>query len=146
MKSKSTHSRKTQAARAAEPEALYQKRTPVLPAVRDFSFQDFRKIRQACPFSLPEWARILHLSERTLQRHEQNQSGLSPIHAERALQIAELVKTGASTFGNARSFYEWLQSEPPAGSGPLSLALLESYSGIEAIRTQLHRIQQGLFA
>jgi uncharacterized protein (DUF2384 family) len=146
MKPKSISSRKVPAPRTAEPAADYVRATPALPAVRGFSFHDFRKIKQACPFSLAEWARMLHLSERTLQRHEQQQAGLSPIHAERALQIAELVKTGAATFGNARSFYAWLHSAPPAGGGPLSPALLESYSGIEAIRTQLHRIQQGLFA
>lgn len=146
MKSKSPVSRKNPAAQAAEPETAYVRPSPPLPAVRDFSYHDFRKIRQACPFNLSEWARILHLSERTLQRHEQQQAGLSPIHAERALQIAELVKTGAATFGNARNFYAWLQTAPPAAGGPLSPALLETYSGIETIRMQLHRIQQGLFA
>jgi len=143
MKSKSRAAKKQTPSKVAEAPAAY----PALKSViHELRHSDFQKICQASPFSLSEWARMLHLSERTLQRHEQQQGSLSPIHAERALQIEELVKQGVDTFGDAQIFYQWLQSEPPSIKGVLSLNLLQSYQGIEAISQQLHRIQQGIFA
>ena len=130
----------------------FEERAPVyrsikpLPAVKDFTFSEFKKIADKAPFTQVEWSAILHLSERTLQRYAKNNGVFAPIIAERALQIDKVLKEGRVAFGKAGNFYQWLKRNPYALEGNLSFDSLYSYSGIEKIMTQLGRIQQGLFA
>ncbi len=123
-----------------------QKKIVADPATKDFRYMDFRKIADRSPFSQSEWASILHISERTLQRYAKNNGLFASINAERALQIARLLKEARNTFGNVDKFYGWLQQNPQMAEGSLSIASLTSYDGIEKILTQLGRIQNGIFA
>lgn len=128
-----------------EPVAPY-KSFKVIPLVKDFNYVEFKKIADKTPFTQAEWAAILHLSERTLQRYAKNNSSFAPINAERALQIEKVLKEGKLAFGNTQNFYNWLKRNPPMLEGNLSLGSLSSLDGIEKVLTQLGRIQHGLFA
>lgn len=114
--------------------------------VKDFTYNEFKKIADKTPFTQAEWASILHVSERTLQRYAKNNSTFAPINAERALQIDKVLKEAKITFGKIENFYNWLKRSPYMLEGNLSLESLSSYSGIEKVLTQLVRIQHGLFA
>ena len=117
----------------------------VLPQlkVKDFTYNEFKNIADKAPFTQAEWAAILHISERTLQRYAKNNSTFAPINAERALQIE---KENKITFGKVENFYSWLKRNPYMLESNLSFDSLTSYNGIEKILTQLGRIQHGLFA
>lgn len=117
-----------------------------LPQVKDFTYNEFKKIADKSPFIQSEWAAILHVSERTLQRYAKNNGSFAPINAERALQIDKVLKEGKNTFGNVESFYNWLKRNPYMLGGNLSFDSLYSANGIERVLTQLIRIQHGLFA
>ena len=117
-----------------------------LPAVKDFTYNEFKKIADKAPFTQSEWASILHVSERTLQRYAKDNSTFAPINAERAIQIARVLKEGEFTFGKVENFYTWLKKGPYMLGGNLSFDSLTSADGIERILTQLTRIQHGLFA
>ncbi len=117
-----------------------------LPQVKDFTYSEFKKIADKAPFTQAEWAAILHISERTLQRYAKNNSSFAAINAERALQIDKVLKEGKITFGKIENFYNWLKRDPYMLGGNLSFDSLYSINGIERILTQLHRIQHGLFA
>lgn len=117
-----------------------------LPQVKDFTYSEFKKIADKAPFTQAEWAAILHISERTLQRYAKNNSSFAAINAERALQIDKVLKEGKITFGKIENFYNWLKRNPYMLGGNLSFNSLYSINGIERILTQLHRIQHGLFA
>lgn len=114
--------------------------------VKDFTFAEFKKIADKAPFTQTEWASMLHLSERTLQRYAKNNSSFAPINAERVLQIAKVLKEGELTFGKIENFYNWIKRSPYMLEGNLSFDSLTSYDGIQKVLTQLGRIQHGLFA
>lgn len=117
-----------------------------LPQVKDFDYAEFRTIAGKAPFSQPEWASILHLSERTLQRYAKNNGHFSPIHAERALQMEKILKEGKRTFGSEEHFYNWLKGNPTMLEGRLTMDSLTTMDGIQMVMKQLKRIQEGLFA
>lgn len=117
-----------------------------LPRLKDFTYTEFRKIADKAPFTQAEWASILHVSERTLQRYAKDNSTLAPINAERALQIEKVLKEAKITFGKLENFYTWLKREPHMLEGNLSFDSLTSFDGIQKVLTQLGRIQHGLFA
>jgi putative toxin-antitoxin system antitoxin component (TIGR02293 family) len=131
----------------SEPAAVYY-RQPVkpLPSLQDFSYNDFKKIAGDTPFTQAEWAAMLHVSERTLQRYAKTNAHFAPINAERALQIGQLLKKAQAVLGHLDNFYQWLKRKPQALEGQLSLESLTSADGINKIFTQLGRIEHGLFA
>ena len=128
-----------------EPMAVYRS-VKALPKVKDFTFNEFKKIADKTPFTQAEWASILHVSERTLQRYAKNNSSFASINAERALQIDKVLQEAKITFGKVENFYNWLKRGPYMLEGNLSFNSLTSYEGIQKVLTQLGRIQHGLFA
>ncbi len=128
-----------------EPMPVYRS-VKALPQVKDFTYNEFKRIADKSPFTQAEWAAILHVSERTLQRYAKNNGSFAPINAERALQIDKLLKEGKITFGKVENFYNWIKREPYMLEGNLSLNSLTTYEGIQKILTQLGRIQHGIFA
>ena len=116
------------------------------PTVKAYNFDTFNKMAANTPFTMAEWAAILHLSERTLQRYAKNNSEFASINAERALQIEKVLREAKLAFGSTQKFYDWLKRNPTMIEGSLSLSSLHSYEGIESVLTQLGRIQHGLFA
>lgn len=132
--------------KAEEPLAPAYRSVKVIALAKDFNYNEFKKIADKVPFTQAEWAAILHVSERTLQRYAKNNGVFAPINAERALQIAAVIKEGISTFGNAPLFYSWIKRKPYMLEGNLSFESLTSNDGIQKVLTQLGRIQHGIFA
>ena len=131
---------------AEEPVVPYNRSAKMLPAVKNFTYSEFKKIADKAPFTQSEWASLLHVSERTLQRYAKNNGSFAPINAERALQIGQVISEGKKTFGKTELFYNWLKRKPLMLEGPLSLESLTTAYGIQLVLTQLGRIQHGLFA
>lgn len=131
--------------KAEEPVASYRT-VKALPQVKDFTYNEFKKIADKTPFTQAEWSAILHISERTLQRYAKNNGSFAPINAERAIQIDKVIKEGKVTFGKVENFYNWLKSNPYMLEGNLSFHSLTSYEGIQKVLTQLGRIQHGILA
>ena len=92
--------------------------------VKDFTYNEFKKIADKTPFTQAEWAAILHVSERTLQRYAKNNGSFAPINAERALQIEKVLKEGKNTFGKIENFYQWIKRNPYMLEGNFLLNLL----------------------
>ncbi len=130
-----------------EPGAVYFTRSvKIIPSLKDFTYSEFKKIAANAPFSQSEWAAILHVSERTLQRYAKNNGSFAPINAERALQIDKVLREAKIAFGSVDKFYNWIKRDPYMLEGNLSFNSLTTYDGIEKVLTQLGRIQHGLFA
>jgi uncharacterized protein (DUF2384 family) len=131
--------------KTGEPAPAYRN-VKINPSVKDFTFNEFKKIADKAPFTQAEWSAILHISERTLQRYAKSNSSFASINAERALQIANLIQEGKKTFGKVELFYDWIKSNPVSIDGRLSFDSLTSYDGIVKLLTQLGRIQHGILA
>jgi DNA-binding transcriptional regulator YiaG len=128
-----------------EPMPLYRS-VKALPSLKDFNYTEFKKIADKTPFTLAEWASILHVSERTIHRYAKNNGHFAPINAERAMQIAKILDEGAITFGSIDNFYTWLKTNPTMPEGDLSFDSLTTTEGIQMVGTQLGRIQHGILA
>jgi putative toxin-antitoxin system antitoxin component (TIGR02293 family) len=135
----------TKVTMAEEPMPIYNS-VKAIPSLKDFTFSEFKKIADKAPFTQAEWASILHLSERTLQRYAKSNGTFAPMNAERALQIATVLEQGKITFGKVENFYSWLKRNPYMLEGNLSFESLTSAEGIQMVLTQLGRIQHGIFA
>ncbi len=86
--------------------------------VMDFSYRKFEKIAALVPFTQKEWANILNLSERTLQRYSNGNSSFEGIYVDRILHVEELI---------------------------LNFESLYSTRGIQDIIDELGRIQHGVY-
>lgn len=129
-----------------EPYPLYYKSVKAIPSLKDFTYSEFKKIADKAPFTQAEWAAMLHVSERTLQRYAKSNSSFAPINAERAMQIDNVIKRGKEVFGSVDIFYNWIKRKPYMVEGPLSLESLTTAHGINMVLIQLGRIEHGIFA
>lgn len=129
-----------------EPGAVYTRSIRVMPSLKDFTYNEFKKISDKTPFTQAEWAAMLHVSERTLQRYAKSNGSFAPINAERAMQIDKVIKKGKEVFGSIETFYNWIKRNPYMLEGNLSLQSLTTANGIQMVLTQLGRIEHGLFA
>ncbi|HRQ50435.1 MAG TPA: hypothetical protein PLR74_07865 [Agriterribacter sp.] len=126
-----------------EPLAVYE--AQALPYTDRFSYKKFEKIAVLAPFTQKEWAAILHLSEKTLQRYARDHSFFEGIYADRILHISELLDLGKETFADVDAFYRWLKREKNILGVKLGFDALASTKGIQLLIEEMARIQQGIF-
>ncbi|CAN5595573.1 hypothetical protein BH10BAC2_BH10BAC2_31820 [soil metagenome] len=116
-----------------------------LPVVANFPYRKFEKIAASVPFTQKEWAYILHLSERTLQRYSKDNSSFEGIYVDRILQLEQMIHLGLETFTDATAFYTWLQREKKVLGHVLNFQSLSTTQGIQDITDQIGRIQYGVY-
>jgi len=109
-------------------------------------FNLFMEIVKSSPFSLKEWSKFLHLTERTIQRYKKESKTFEPIHSERIIEIAKLQKKGKEVFGSKPNFEQWLNSKVVALGGIKPTELLDSAFGIDLLIDELGRIEHGILA
>ena len=109
-------------------------------------FDHFTQIAERSAFSLKEWYEWIHLTERTLQRYRQGNKPFDPIHSERILEIARLLKLGNDVFGSPEKFKIWLDAENIALGSIVPKSLLDNTFGINILRDELLRIEHGILA
>ena len=68
LKKKDTTKQKSTPNMVEEPIAEYRS-IKILPTLKEFTYNEFKKISDKTPFTQAEWAAMLHVSERTLQRY-----------------------------------------------------------------------------
>lgn len=146
IKKPAVYSTNEKISKVEEPLVSFTKSIRMLPSLKDFTYNEFKKISDKTPFTQAEWAAMLHVSERTLQRYAKSNGSFAPINAERAMQIDKVIKRGKEVFGSIEKFYNWIKRGPNMLEGDLSLQSLTSADGIQMVLTQLGRIEHGLFA
>ena len=135
---------KLKTAKAEEPLAQY---LPVKKpfAIADYTYKKLKKITDMVPFTQSEWANMLHLSERTLQRYAKNNSSFEGIYTDRILLLQEMINLGLETFADPNAFYHWLKKDKPVLGQKLNFESLYSDRGIQEIIDQISRIQYGVY-
>ena len=127
-----------------EPMPVYRS-IKIIPPVLDFPYRKFEKIAGQIAFTQKEWASILHLSEKTLQRYSKDNKSFEGIYVDRILQMQELIKMGLETFTSTEALYRWLKRDKPVLGELLTFDSLKSSRGIQLIIDQLGRIQHGVY-
>ena len=130
---------------AEEPMAMYELKKNV-PSLKNFTFNDFKKIADKVDFTQKEWSDILHISERTLQRYAHDNGFFNTGVIDRILQINKVFDRGKQVFGSYERFNLWLHDNPYMLEGRLSIHSLASFEGINLVLTQIGRIEHGIFA
>ena len=110
---------------------------------KPFLYTDFKKIADKAPFTLGEWARFLHISERTLHRYAKEASAFHGLQVERILHLKKLIITGQALLGK-QGFAQWLQQPLFSLQAHRPEEFLLTHEGIQEVTDLLHRMQQGL--
>ena len=145
MKSKRYKNTTIKSKSLEEPELVYGLQKE-LKINTDLNFNDFQKIASKVDFIQKEWADILHLSERTLQRYSHDNSSFNSNVVDRLIQIKKVIQRGQEVFGSFEKFNLWLRGNPYMLEGQLSIHSLASIEGINNVLTQLGRIEHGILA
>jgi putative toxin-antitoxin system antitoxin component (TIGR02293 family) len=106
--------------------------------------KNLMKLARLMSLSLKDIALILHISERTLRRYNNNRR-LSPDISERLLKLSHLYTKGIELFKDKDVFTEWLNSDIAAlNEKPINL--LNTITGIQMIINVLGRIEYGVYS
>lgn len=119
----------------------------LIKAIREgIKYSFFEDMLKFVPFSFLEWSRYLNLSERTLQRYKKENKPFQASFAERILEIRLLYKYGIEVFEDNGNFDSWLNTKSIALGGVNPKDLLDTTFGINLVRDELTRIEQGVLA
>ncbi len=113
--------------------------------IEDFTYHRFRQISCKVPFTQKEWANMLHLSERTLQRYARDNSTFEGLYVDRILHIQQLIDMGLETFISPAALYNWLKNDKTVEGHLLNFESLYSSQGIQNVIDEIGRIQYGVY-
>lgn len=113
--------------------------------VKEFTYQHFKEILDKSPFTLAEWANLLFMSERSLNRYAKNIGSFNGLQIERILILETLINAGNEMFGKD-GFKAWINSRPYSLNGVAIKDRLSTHTGIQEVIEILGRIQHGISA
>jgi putative toxin-antitoxin system antitoxin component (TIGR02293 family) len=126
---------------AAEPAVLYLTKQKAAT----FAIEDFNTLSEKLPFTQAEWAAILHISDRTLQRYLKEMKPFEGLYAEHLYQLENMAVLGIQVFGNEVNLIEWLRSEKVVLDETIGFSTLHSFWGVKLICNELGRIEHGVY-
>ncbi|MCK4663245.1 MAG: DUF2384 domain-containing protein [Bacteroidales bacterium] len=109
-------------------------------------YKMFRDITKSSHFTINEWSKFLHLTERTFQRYKKEKKTFDSIHSEKILQIILLYKKGVEVFGDNKKFSIWLETNNLVLGNIKPKHLLDNTFGINIVNDELIRIEHGVLA
>jgi putative toxin-antitoxin system antitoxin component (TIGR02293 family) len=95
--------------------------------------------------TLQELSDIMHISERTLQRYDDN-AVVKTEYAEKAIELARLYTRGQEVFGSMDKFKRWMKTPGHVFRGETPISLLDTSVGFDMVLRELGRIEHGIFA
>lgn len=128
-----------------EPVMDYKAYVPVVATI-NFTWKHFEKICARIGFTQREWAQMLHLSDRTLQRYAKDSRPFEGIYVDRILHLDELVQEGLKTFQSPDALLQWLKAPKTIMGQRLAFDALLHRQGIDALIHQIGRIRHGIVA
>jgi len=106
----------------------------------------FAQLSSISPFTISDWSRFRHLSERSMQRYKKERGRFGAVSSEKIIEITMLYKFGIEVFGDKEKFNKWLSIENIVLGGKKPKELLDSSFGITIIKDELSSIEQGILA
>lgn len=107
----------------------------------------WEEVKSNSIFDDKDWARLLGINIRTLQRHK-NQKGFKfqTLQGEKVFEVAEVMNLGREVFNDNGKFYSWLNTPSFALGNVKPIELLDTSFGIEIVKSELYAIEYGVFA
>lgn len=109
-------------------------------------YKSLKNAQDFMPFSIQEWAEMLHISIRSIDRLKKERKKLSSSQSEKLIEITLLYDYGMDVFGTSEKFSMWLNRVNLALGGVKPKSLLDTNQGIKAVETVLSRIEYGVLA
>jgi putative toxin-antitoxin system antitoxin component (TIGR02293 family) len=113
-------------------------------ARQGFSKRSLLALAQKISLTLQELTSILHISERTLQRYDDD-AIIKTEYAEKAVELARLYTRGQDVFGSIDKFKLWMKAPSLVFNGEAPVSLLDTSAGFDMVFTELGRIEHGIF-
>jgi putative toxin-antitoxin system antitoxin component (TIGR02293 family) len=114
-------------------------------ARKGFSKATLLALAKKISLNLQELANILHISERTLQRYDDNEI-IKLEYAEKAVELARLYTRGEEVFGSIDKFKLWIKAPSLIFNGEAPVTILDTSAGFDMVFRELGRIEHGIFA
>jgi putative toxin-antitoxin system antitoxin component (TIGR02293 family) len=110
------------------------------------TYKLFSAVQEYTPFTEKEWASLLQISLKSLQRYREDSNyRFKPFQSEKIIEMAEVTLMGLEVFGDMEKFKRWLTT-PNFALGRLEpLELLQDSYGKELVMSELVRIDHGIF-
>ena len=102
-------------------------------------------LAQLLELSNKELVDYLPISERTLQRYEEDRK-LSPELSDHVIQLARVYARAEEVFGDRDKAVQWLKYPNYALGAVTPISCLDNFSGIQLIMDELGRIEYGVYA
>lgn len=113
---------------------------------RGITISLFEEIVKSNSYTMKDWSKFLHLTERTIQRYKKEKRKFESLQSERILEIAKLQMKGKAVFGSSENFDEWMTSKIISIGKIRPIELLDSSFGIDILMDELGRIEHGVLA
>ena len=107
-------------------------------------FSLFDLIKTNTPFSEGDWAALLNISTKSLQRFRQSAKPFKPLQSEKIIEMAEVTNIGKDVFGTLEKFKLWLDTPNFSLGGLKPMELLRDSYGKELVLGELTRINYGI--
>ena len=104
----------------------------------------FSLIRHITPFTESDWARLLEISTKSLNRYKLSSKSFKPIQSEKILEMAEVTNLGLEVFGEMGKFKLWLNTPVFSLGNNKPFELLRDSYGKEMVIAELTRINHGI--
>jgi putative toxin-antitoxin system antitoxin component (TIGR02293 family) len=91
-------------------------------------------------------ARVVGISERTLNRRIAKNERLSAVESDRLVRLARVVANAVETLGTNEKASLWLKTPNRALDGMAPLQLLDTEAGVGSVETVLGRIAYGIYS
>lgn len=110
-----------------------------------FTIASFNALSEVLGFSQAEWAQLLHISLRTLQRYLKDGTPFEGLHAELLVHLQRLTDLGLTLFATTAGWVQWLRTPKEVLGHTLGFSALGSISGIRLLRHELGRMAEGVY-
>ncbi len=130
---------------AAKPATLSNDFDIVRLAREGFPKRVLLNLAKKISLNIQELAGILHISERTLQRYDDDEI-IKTEYAEKAVELARLYTRGTDVFGSMDKFKLWMKAPSLVFKGEAPVSLLDTSAGFDIVFKELGRIEHGIFA
>lgn len=124
---------------------LFSNRLFVVSLIRNgVPYSLFNTIQHYTPFTERNWADVLDLSTKSLQRYKQSSKQFRPIQSEKIIEMAEVTNVALDVFGDMDKFKLWLDTPNYALGKMKPIELLRDSYGKEMVIGELNRINHGI--
>lgn len=109
-------------------------------------YRSLKNAQDIMPFSTQEWAQILHVSTRSIDRLKKENKKLNSTQSEKLIEVTLLYDYGVDVFSSSEKFSQWLHRNNIALGGVAPKSLLDTNQGINAVKNALSRIEYGVLS